>query len=275
MFSETWNKARIIAVLFCLTFQPSAAQIEFADAMYESGQYKLALMEYNRSAFLYDIEPSAHVNYRMAECYQLTENHSLAIAYFERAYNASDNDSMRFESLLAKVKVYFDQKDYKSVLFELLGNPLQQNRLYHDRIRFYTGAAYIFTGNGPEAYKALKPIVTDTVTLAKLLLKNKLQKPRIVSMVALSAVLPGLGQAFMGDWKSGINSLLINSVFLGMYMNVSANLGVADALLSTFPWFQRYYQGGLEATVSLALEKQMENRYLIFHKISLMIYPET
>lgn len=89
--------------------------------------------------------------------------------------------------------------------------------------------------------------------------------------IALSAVLPGTGQAYTGHFRQGINSLIVNSVFLSIYLYSLSNIGFIDAVITFSPWFHRYYVGGMNSASEL-VEVYKEEHFLELYNELVRIY---
>ena len=72
--------------------------------------------------------------------------------------------------------------------------------------------------------------------------------------------LPGLGQFYAGDIKNGINSLVINALFVGLFTYSFVTISPIDAYFSVLPWFQRYYKGGYTKAGIIAEQKVKKRR---------------
>ena len=72
----------------------------------------------------------------------------------------------------------------------------------------------------------------------------------------LSIILPGSGQVYSGDLKDGLNSLLLLSGLF--YLGTSGSLINPVAI---FPFFYRYYIGGILNAKQTAGEKRKEKQY--------------
>ena len=68
-------------------------------------------------------------------------------------------------------------------------------------------------------------------------------------------VLPGSGQVYSGNFSSGLNSLLLTTTALSVFTIISIRYSALDAILSVFPYYQRYYVGGVVNAINFAEEK--------------------
>jgi TM2 domain-containing membrane protein YozV len=85
-------------------------------------------------------------------------------------------------------------------------------------------------------------------------LKSHLRpNPKVASF--LSMVLPGSGQLYCGEFKSGINSFLLTGTAITVYTLISIRYSFIDAILGVFPYYQRYYTGGVINAQNMAKDK--------------------
>jgi hypothetical protein len=80
---------------------------------------------------------------------------------------------------------------------------------------------------------------------------NRSQKSEKAARL-LSTFLPGLGQTYAGDWKNGLNALLLNGVLGYITLDAAIERDYDDALLSFFFLFYRYYAGNRYRAVEAA-----------------------
>jgi len=84
--------------------------------------------------------------------------------------------------------------------------------------------------------------------------KNNLNpNPKVASF--LSMVLPGSGQIYCGELKSGINSFLLTGAALTAFSLINIRYSFFDAILGVFPYYQRYYTGGVINAQNIAENK--------------------
>jgi TM2 domain-containing membrane protein YozV len=234
-----------------------------ADSAFANGQYELALSEYNRLVFeSKDQEQLGVAYYKIAKCHEfLGSNPKLISDFFDRSYFTSNNDSLKVEALLGKSKITISQGQYKLAIMDLLSNPYIENPAFESRIRFYSGLCYFLSGDVANSRKEWQKtnIPQERVDhFFKRPVQWRYPNPLLASY--LSIIIPGLGQFYAGEWNAGLNSLLVNGLFLTAFSVIAVNVGILDAALSGMPWFQRYYLGGVQRAYELASEKQEKRR---------------
>ena len=78
----------------------------------------------------------------------------------------------------------------------------------------------------------------------------------------LSIVLPGTGQIYSGDFKSGMNSILL----LGGLYFIGSTLSVTGFII-VIPFLYRYYVGGILNARQAAEAKQKEKQHIFYLKM--------
>ena len=124
----------------------------------------------------------------------------------------------------------------------LIRNP---SEALYKRALLLQGVTYVYQFRWEEAQDSFKKFTEDE-KLDELLqtTDNLPYKSKLVAKI-LSGIIPGSGQFYAGNWKSGLNALALNSA-LG-YVTIDSILDkyYVDAIMWTYFIFQRYYQGNL------------------------------
>lgn len=103
---------------------------------------------------------------------------------------------------------------------------------------------------------------------------KKINKRSKAKAIILSGVMPGLGQAYTGHIKEGINSFMLISTIGAVYASVLINIGLVDAIITILPWFHRYYVGGMNAAGGMVNEFIEEKLLLEYNNLVLLYGPE-
>lgn len=267
----------IFTVLFSCIFsllsgQSTSEIVAFADGQYKVGNYSSALLEYQRAIFFGE-NTSGKLFHQMGQCSYQLKKYDQALEYFDRAYFAYDADSLKVNSLLDKAKCSIVTKNYNIALIDLFGlSDTLPEKSYRLR-QFYIGLCYFGTEQFDEARKyltdAVHPDYVDQRKAIDLYMsdKKKLNRPNPGTASTLSMFFPGLGQFYAGDYKNGLNSLLLTSALITLGVKISVEQTLADGIFTILPWFQRYYQGGYMRAEKIAMEKRAENRNEVYEKV--------
>ncbi|MFN3529606.1 MAG: hypothetical protein ACK417_06760 [Bacteroidia bacterium] len=261
-----------ILSLHQLQAQPPPA-LKQAEAAFEAGLFPLALYEYNRMAFELLPQVDVHLHMQIGRCHLAQTNYQTAAAFFDQAYFATEIDSIKMEAALYKTRALIAEQQFALALSELLSLKhgdlnKQQEWSYH----FYRALCHYQMGQFEDARNEWLFCTTDSVALEQAFLPaKKFHRPNSTSAMLMSALLPGSGQLYAGEYREATNSFLINGFFIFYGIRVASRLSPLDALIGVAPWFQRYHAGGYNKASLLAYNKMLENRkaYLseIFHII--------
>lgn len=235
-------------------------------AALERGAYTQAEAFLKRAAFFQQDSPRAKVQEALGRCYLELGQPDRALNYFDRAFFLYREDpEAQTRNLLGKAQSLLEKRNYQEALLELYQAPPAARAQDRKRLQFYQGLSLYLSLDFKGAYQAWQPVVPqDSLSQARLshlLLNNsRLEKPRPKTAETLSYFLPGLGQFYAGDLKNGFNSFLLNGALIALSVNVATTYGFLDAILSTVPWFQRYYLGGATKAGSIAEKQRAQNR---------------
>jgi tetratricopeptide (TPR) repeat protein len=208
-------------------YSPQAVY-NFADWLYEEGDYKRAVGEYLRYLFICQKQPDDTIIYRIASCYQKTGEHDKAIMAFNRLiteYPASELytqahygicyslfKSGRYEDSLALIEAALDTVNGNDQFLLLKG----VNLLYLNQ---YLEAYTVWEAYNTKAYNATDNFRQKLVAQELLELTDKALNPdqkSPVLAVLLSAVIPGSGKMYAGHAGDGLFSLITIGIFGGM-----------------------------------------------------------
>ena len=141
---------------------------------------------------------------------------------------------------------------YNLALVELIKVDMQsQSARLRQRARFLRGVAYLYQFKWEQARLVLQTYFDEIPGTARTAAKidalfldalDRSQKSKKVARL-LSTFLPGLGQAYVGDWKNGLNALILNGALGYVTLDAAIERDYDDALLSFFFLFYRYYSG--------------------------------
>jgi tetratricopeptide (TPR) repeat protein len=211
---------------------------------------------------------------QLGECCAAKNEFDKAAANYELAYNNEKNDSLKTEWLFAKTAVLLLQEKYQYAFAELFSLPDSISNSYFTYKRnFYLGVAYFgnsefalseryFLNSIPATYAVQRTAIEEIFKRNQKISRIKPKTARILSMC-----LPGLGQFYAGDIKNGLNSLVINGLFVCLFTYAFITISPLDAYLSVLPWFQRYYSGGYKKAGIIAAEKAKRKRSVLYFEI--------
>lgn len=240
--------------------------LKFADSQFESGNYKLALKEYQRVLFFNDGSNLQYIYEQIGSSFFFKKDFKKAAYYYELSYKTAKSESIKTEILFKKAACYMLDKNFKLATFELMNLPDSLDLQSTNRKNFYFAVCYWGLEDFEKSKSSFLNILPiDQVSARKEITllfskKRNLEKPNPKTAQILSIFLPGSGQIYSGDVKNGINSLALTGgiVLLGVYMTRYYSL--FDAVLTVFPWFIRYHQGGYQGAKEIAQNKRAKKR---------------
>jgi tetratricopeptide (TPR) repeat protein len=240
---------------------------------FENEQYDFAANYYQRVLF-FDSEKKYSDSYLfLADCFFKKNDFVKAAEYYDVAYNIIQNDSLKKEIVFRKASCFLIQHNYDQAIEELFKLPDSLSTTFKQKKYFYSGVSYF----GMEEYDKSEIYFSSCIDAsdekAQTQLKEQFVKVRKIHHLnpkvakILSVILPGAGQFYSGDIKNGLNSLLLNSAFVILFVVTAQNYSLFDAFISVFPWFERYYLGGVQHAGEIALEKEKLKKQVVYQRI--------
>ncbi len=256
-------KYYLICTFLCVPFFTNG-QSEFADSLFDAGNYAYAKLEYER--LVYQSTDGGQINYALLKkgyCHKILGDYASAYKTIERANLFSSNDSinylLRFEIALNAYLAqeynialnqllqidYFvkDQKKKNEALYlQILSlNELQRWEEAKEKFKVYTELNKL-DANPDEVYAFLE--------------KPKIRDPKKAE--TLSYILPGVGQMYAGYFGKGLFSSFIQLAFVsfGAY-NIYKGYFFTGAFTG-IGLFYAFYSGGIRHARFLTEKKNAE-----------------
>jgi tetratricopeptide (TPR) repeat protein len=234
--------------------------IEFGNIAFAQKRYEAALAAYNRVFYFSENSVNPEILYNIGYCYdQVNHQNQLAQQFYDLCFFVGTDDSLKTEAILSKTKSLIAEENYQLALSELYEIDDTKDTIFKNRIEFLKGFIYYQTEDFKKAEekflsiaqtensaKAIKDIFKD---------EKKFYRPKHRTAMFLSAFLPGLGQAYAGDYKNALNSFALNITLIGISTYVFYRYSPIDAALNAYPWLQRYYAGGYNKASEIAKAK--------------------
>ena len=222
----------------------------FDDAIKEfnSGNYELSIPYFKRIAF-FESNNILNLKY-LADSYQNTKSFDKALVHYSLIYNISKNDSIKNEVIIEMAKTYILQEKYNYAKIEAL-NIKEINQTFTDRKNYYLSIISFYMNefeNSKNYLLSISSLSDSSNKIINELYANAIKNhhnpnPKVASF--LSMILPGSGQVYSGEFKSGINSFLLTGAALTAFSLINIRYSFFDAILGVFPYYQRYYTGGV------------------------------
>jgi hypothetical protein len=243
----------------------SISSQKYAQFLFSNQEYKLAHQEYERVLFLTNSQDDS-LKWLCVKSLRLSGEPSLANRRILTFYPNKDFRS----SLLSKeyMKTLFELKRYDQIESELpIIHPLDSN----DRLFFLLSSLYLsreYTKADALIDKTVKPnTVVDIFTPVQKFQKDlNFKSPFLAG--SMSAVIPGLGQTYAGNWKDGLFSL----IFTGSAAFQSYRGFHKTGITSTYGWVYGILSSVFySANIYGAVKATNKYNYLNHVKISIQV----
>ncbi|MBN2349381.1 MAG: tetratricopeptide repeat protein [Bacteroidales bacterium] len=245
--------------------------IDFADQSTLSGQYELAIKEYQRVMYFTDtINPG--ILLKLGDCYYKAGDHNKAKSFYDRAFFLSDNPDIKSIAVFNKISALIAEKNYSYALIELYNLSDTTFQSYTDEINLLFAICYFGLEDFDKSKNHFIRVVEDSPsTVAKIdslfTIRKLYMKPNPNRASTLSLILPGIGQFYGGNIKEGLNSFILTESLLALGVYIAYKYTFLDAAFSILPWYQRYYLGGMDKAKELADYKRQQKRGDMYKQI--------
>ena len=240
---------------------------QYALSLWNEKRYEESIACFRRLTFF---EPTEYLNYYyLAKSHQSLGNYQNASKFYALAYSNCKNDSIRNNITFFSVRNLIEEEKYNYAIAELYSISSKSIEVV-DRKNFYLGIIFALQDNYQESYQYLAQLSylsdegKEDLKMQLGDLKKKAKRPNPKKAALMSAFLPGSGQFYSGNFEGGINSLLLTGGLGILFFYIAVEISILDAILSIYPWYQRYATGGAQNAKKMALIKKNEkkNKYL-------------
>jgi tetratricopeptide (TPR) repeat protein len=244
----------------------------YADSCFSWGDYTRAIREYNRVIFFSGIQASPDLFIHAGYSHFFVGENERAMHFFDRAYFASNSDSLKTEAVMGRVLAQLAPGKWELALADLYSIPNTSEEQTR-RVEFLKGVCFWGMEQFDEASKSFVNAVPEGNEQAKeeiralFASRKNLYRPNPRAALIMSILFPGAGQFYSGDIKNGLNSTLLNLGLLSLGVYVVYHQTWIDALVSVAPWFQRYYMGGYNRAETIAMEKRAARRHKVYSRV--------
>ncbi|HHH53171.1 MAG TPA: hypothetical protein ENK91_05900 [Bacteroidetes bacterium] len=242
--------------------------LEFADRQLKENKYDLALKTYKRLAFFNKDQNDYYIFNRIGELSLLKGDYETAQFNFGLAAGVVSNKTLKNDFLFKKSYAQILNKKYNFALIDLFSIE-PDNTDEEFKLNFYIATCYFGLEKFDKSKEYFRMCIKKDkyAKLDQLFTKKNLYKPSPDKARILSYILPGLGQWYVGNFKDGMNSFIINSGLFALGVYSAINYGVVYSIISVIPWLQRYYVGGFSNAENQAILKRQMNRNNTYDKI--------
>jgi hypothetical protein len=243
-----------------LIFSP----LDLGDHLYQEGSYEEAITEYERSIFFADSTDDVRLGLeRISRTYrEMGEWHLSADRLLDTlAFRKEPNGSARTRIAVGLDLVRAGESDSANYQFRRVVQG-QASKEIRTRARLLMGIVDIHEHRWESARANLMPSLKDAGLLDRSI--HRIEKRLMVPVsgtkspklaAILSAVLPGLGQIYAGEWRSGINAFVLNGLIVLWAIREMRSGDLGDGVLILSFIFPRYYQGNIRNSVVMAKKR--------------------
>lgn len=242
-------------VFLCGIFRLLTLQAQDLDSTMDMARNALVVKQYAdaellwmRAAFFGKSDSLWESSAALAEVYFQEGRYAEAAEAFDYAARLAPTDSLLQACTFRAAAAGLQVKNYADVRKRLENMGPLDDSLAETRRQFYLGSAAYGMQDFVMAEAHWGGCTSGEFELARLkeLFEQhaKLKSGHAGIAIALSQLIPGLGQLYIGHPGKALNSLVLVGVIVGGGIYLGAVVGIADALLLFLPPFIRYYEGG-------------------------------
>ncbi len=245
--------------------------LAFANEKYAEQNYNIALKSYKRVLFFDTAASYNIIHSKLADCYFYENDLENSLLHYDIAYNLEENDSLKNEYSFKRILIFTLQNNYSDASQEIYSLKDSLSLYFNKRKEFYLGiidlqndsiesskAHFINALNSNDSIK--------TNTIKEAFSKVNLRKPN-PKLAKYLSIIPGLGQTYSGNYKNAANAFLLSASLATLFLYIASNYTFIDATLSIFPYFQRYYIGGITKAEKGAIGKKFEKKNKLLSKL--------
>ena len=245
--------AVILLLFITITAAASDPAFDLGEYLFALENYDAAITEYKRFLFFNSDHPQAgEAQFKIGLAYRAQGWWPEAVEAMTAAVQLATETESQAEMRTELAVTLIAGGAYDFALVELIKVDMQsQSVRLRQRARFLRGVAYLYQFKWEQARSVFQVYLDEMSSAAEAAAKidalfidalNRRQKSERAARM-LSTFLPGLGQTYAGDWKNGLNALLLNGVLGYVTLNAAIERDYDDALLSFFFLSYRYYAG--------------------------------
>ncbi len=171
-----------------------------------------------------------------------------AIFFLNSAYSQTLDGVKKEEIVLKKADLLIFEKKFQDAKICALQTSCNDDSLLVKKKYLRLAICEFCLENYIDSENYFKKITSEQKheELNKIFFKTKRLKNPKNKLASVLSIIPGLGQYYSSNFWQGIDSEIILGAFSGLFVIMQARYGTLSAFLAVFPWFQRYYVGGIK-----------------------------
>jgi len=242
----------VFVLSFCFVSQADDA-LNLADHFFKLQSYDESITEYKRFIFFNPEDKRVgDAFYKMGLAYRAEGRWGEAFDALNAAIRLTDDDKLKDERRIGLGITLIASGDTSLAQLELLKVlKFSQYDTMRRQASYFQGVAHLYAFNWEDAHQAFQEFYSSKVSgeskRVDALLVEAQHLPYKSGTIArtLSTILPGAGQIYAGNRKSGLNALALNSAIAAFCLNRLAKKNYQDATLIVLWLFQRFYIGNI------------------------------
>lgn len=236
---------------------------QFADYLYNSGQFEYATEEYQRLLFAL---PNQQNNlFKLMKCYQKIGTAKMGI----KVFGLLSIDPLNFSEIVGEeyLKLLLLSKDYPTAQVYIQ----QHDQMKTSAKQLWTQKSYLLSQNWEAVDEQLPAL--SAILLQRQEVEQSLKKTYVA--VGMSGVVPGLGKVYAKSWKDGIISFL----FVGINAFQSYRNFDRRGAKSILGWIHGglalgFYVGNLYGSHKAVLQYNQKRKDELDTKIYKFVFPD-
>ena len=209
------------------------------------GNHDAAITEYKRFLFFHPHDPRvSEVYYNIGLAYRAQSLWIEAVNSLRIATHYAIDSESKSEYQLELAVTLIATQNYDLAQLELIKVMLRDPSVpLYRRALFLQAVTYIYQFRWEAAREVLRDYTADE--RLDVLFDSALNMPQKSVRVAsiLSKIIPGAGHVYAGDWRGGLNAILLNGAFGFLAVDAVLDGHYTDAALWVGIVFLRYYRG--------------------------------
>lgn len=208
----------------------------------------------------------SQLNLLMADAYSRIGDFRNAASKYNNAYYGEKDAAKKNDIIFRCALNYYLSGDTIFAYSEMYGiDENSLNAVQKDKFHFIMAVLDYKTcryQTSREHFKKMQGLSQEQLNLIDDMFKKtkRINRRYNPTKVEWMSIFPGLGQLWCGNYKESANAFLITGAFYVLFLNVSLKYDVIDGFLVAFPWFNRYYKGGIIKSYHLAEKKREVER---------------
>ena len=237
----------LITLIFLCSSPIIAADsaLSLGDYLSAQGNYDAAITEYKRFLFFQPDHPRAgEVYYKIGLAYRAQGALPAAIDALRTATHHTEDKDAKSEYQLILAVTLIANQNYDLAQLALIKVTLRApSASLYRRALFLRAVAYLYQFRWQEASEVLQNWTTDERLDS--LFDAALNIPQKSVQVAevLARILPGAGHIYVGDWRGGLNALVLNGALGFLTVDAVLDGNYTDAVGWGGLVLLRYYRG--------------------------------